>query len=270
MANSVRMTENAGQAHSSQWLLLFIVSALLLIGAGSAIAQHNTLTQDEIDDGWQLLFDGHSLEGWKHYGHSGEVSVWSVDDGTVTLEPRNFEFLRMLYDYIMGSERNDLIYHKETFEHFELSLEWKISPDGNSGIFYLVGDEKQYPGGMNGIEMQVLDNDGHLDGSIVSHRAGDLYDLKASAIDTTEAPGKWNHAVVKVLDKQIEHWLNEELLLSIEKNGPEWKEAVANSKFADRPGFGTVTSGYIALQDHYNRVWYRNIKIRRLPSTATR
>lgn len=245
-------------------VLSVAVTLLLLHVASSTAAQHNTLTEAEIAAGWQLLFDGHSLDGWKHYGHDGDIELWSVDEGTLTLAPRNLVLLRMIVAELTGTPRNDLIYHKEAFTNFELSLEWKISPDGNSGIFYLVGEEAQYPERMNGLEMQVLDNDGHVDGGIVAHRAGDLYDLKASAVDTTQAPGQWNYAVVKVLDNKIEHRLNGKLLLSITRLSPEWHAAVAASKFADRPGYGDISSGYIALQDHYNEVWYRNIKIRRL------
>lgn len=247
-----------------------VATLIILHVAGAAVAQHNTLSEAEITAGWQLLFDGHSLDGWKHYGHDGEIELWSVEEGTLTLAPRNFELLRMILAEITGSPRNDLVYHKQSFENFELSVEWKIAPDGNSGIFYLVGDEADYPERMNGLEMQVLDNEGHTDGSIVSHRAGDLYDLKASAIETTQAPGEWNHAVVRVLDNKIEHWLNGKLLLSITRLSPEWREAVASSKFSDRPGYGEISSGYVALQDHQNEVSYRNIKIRKLDSAGNK
>ena len=112
--------------------------------------------------------------------------------------------------------------------------------------------------------MQVLDNDGHDDGQIKTHRAGDLYDMISASPETVRPVGEWNEVRIKVLDDHIEHWLNGEKVVSIERGSLEWLQLVAERKFADRPAYGQSEKGFIVLQDHLDPVWYRNIRIRRL------
>ena len=168
----------------------------------------------------------------------------------------------MAFAYFFGDTTGDLIYAAERFRNFELSLEWKISENGNSGIKYLVADEtRKLP---SGVEMQVLHNEGHSDGKKYKHRAGDLYALKASKPITVRPPGQWNEVRIRVNNKQIQHWLNGTLVLEITRGSSEWDTAVAASKYADATDFATADEGYIVLQDHGDPVWYRNIKIRRI------
>jgi cytochrome c len=114
----------------------------------------------------------------------------------------------------------------------------------------------------------VLDNDGHSDGQIHTHRASDLYDLVAAKPETVKAPGEWNKVRLKIQDNRIEHWLNGEKVVDIVRGGEEWKALVAASKFNTMPDFGKSDTGYIVLQDHGDPVWYRNIRLRRLPSVT--
>lgn len=218
------------------------------------------------DSQWQPLFDGTSLSGWRNYGSdSSNVEKWHVEDGVLTLRQKGrFPMWDMIKSALFGGPSGDLIYYKEKFKDFELSLEWKISENGNSGIFYLVADEKEKMPWLTGPEMQVLDNDGHRDGKIVTHRAGDLYDLVSAKPENVRAPGQWNEVRIKVKDDNIEHWMNGERVVSIKRGGPQWEERVANSKYVDMPRFGKADEGYIVLQDHGDPVWYRNIKIRKL------
>jgi len=218
------------------------------------------------DTGWIDLFDGETLNGWRNYGGSEDnVDKWVVNEGMLELTQEGlFPMWDLISSAIFGGASGDLIYYREKFRNFELALEWKISKGGNSGIFYLVADEERNYAWRTGVEMQVLDNDGHPDGEIITHRAGDLYDLIAADPETVRPPGQWNEARIKVHNNQIEHWLNGVKVVSVERASEEWNRLVAASKFSEMPGFGKFDTGYIVLQDHGDPVWYRNIRIRTL------
>ena len=215
-------------------------------------------------DGWRHLFDGTSLDGWRNYGKAGKpIEKWGIENGELVLEQGGvFPLWGLIKSVIFGGGSNDLIYYREKFKNFELSLEWKISENGNSGIFYLVADEKENTPWLTGIEMQVLHNEGHADGQIETHRAGDLYDLIAAQPETVKPPGEWNKVLIRVINNRIEHWLNGVKVVEITRGSPQWDALVAESKYADMPRFGKADSGYIVLQDHGDPVWYRNIKVR--------
>ena len=112
--------------------------------------------------------------------------------------------------------------------------------------------------------MQILDNELHSDGEIITHRAGDLYDLIAATPETAKPAGEWNKVRIRIKDNHIEHWLNGVKVVSIERTSKKWNALVAASKFADMPDFGKFAEGYIVLQDHGDLVSYRNIRIREL------
>ncbi|MCX2982295.1 DUF1080 domain-containing protein [Halieaceae bacterium IMCC14734] len=228
--------------------------------ASDVIALSDTHSQ------WQSLFDGSNFGGWRNYGgQPGEVGGWVINDGMLELQPGDwFPWWRMVWAAISGAGSGDLIYATEKFKNFELSLEWKIGVNGNSGIFYLVADEAHNSPWETGLEMQVLDNEGHPDGAITTHRAGDLYDLLAADPETVKPPGEWNHILLRVQDNQIEHWLNGVRVVAIERGGEQWDSLLAASKFTEMPDFGLADTGYIVLQDHGDPVWYRNIKVRKL------
>jgi cytochrome c551/c552 len=217
-------------------------------------------------DGWREIFDGKTLDGWRNYGGDADnVRKWKVQDGTLALvQDGIFPMWDMIKSAIVGGPGGDLVYYREKFQDFELSLQWKISPGGNSGIFYLVKDETENVSWRTGIEMQILDNEGHADGQIKTHRAGDLYDLIAADPETVRPPGEWNDVRLRVKDNHIEHWLNGVKVVSIERGSDEWNQLVADSKFADMSGYGKSAAGYIALQDHGDPVWFRNILVRDL------
>lgn len=215
---------------------------------------------------WFDLFDGQTLKGWKNFGGNiDEVEKWMVEDGALTLQQKGgLPWWDMISSYIFGGSSGDLIYHPQAFRDFELSLEWKIGENGNSGIFYLVKDESENVPWLTGLEMQVLHNEGHPDGKIDNHRAGDLYDLIAADPVTVRPPGEWNEVLIRIKDNHIEHWLNGEKVVSVTRDSDEWDALVAASKFSDMPGFGKSESGYIVLQDHGDPVSYRNIRAREL------
>lgn len=218
------------------------------------------------EEGWHDLFNGESLAGWRNYGgDANAVRKWQVQEGTLALVQEGlFPMWALIKSAVFGGPGGDLIYYYEKFQDFELSLQWKISPGGNSGIFYLVEDETENVSWRTGIEMQVLDNEGHPDGQIRTHRAGDLYDLIAADPETVRPPGEWNDVLIRVKNNHIEHWLNGIRVISVLRGSKEWNALVAASKFADMPGYGKSEAGYIALQDHGDPVWYRNIRVREL------
>jgi hypothetical protein len=209
----------------------------------------NTLTAEEQAAGWQLLFNGKDLTGWKGYKKDAPGATWVVEDGTLALT---------------AGGAGDLMTAAE-YGPFELSLEWKISPKGNSGIIYLIKEEPDAANTYNtGPEMQVLDNDGHADGKIASHRAGALYDLETPPDGAVKPVGEWNEARVIFTGSKIEHWLNGQKVSESSYGDEAWKKKVAASKFKQWKGFGAYPSGHIALQDHGDKVWYRNIKLKNL------
>lgn len=221
-------------------------------------AMHNALTKDETREGWQLLFDGVSTKGWHTYGNKPVGKVWKVADSTLYLEVSKTGNRQI-------SDGGDLITDHE-YDNFELKLEWKIETAGNSGIlFYVHEDSAKYKRPwQTGLEMQVLDNDGHADAKINKHRAGDLYDLVACSKETVRPALQWNQVRIKAVNGKLDLYQNDEHVVSTNLWDDNWKKMVAGSKFKTMPGFGIYKKGKIGLQDHGDNVWFRNIKIRRL------
>lgn len=235
---------------------------LVALAAAPALADHqgaapNTLTAEERAEGWQLLFNGRDLTGWRSFDGSAPASSWTVRDGTLVLTASNGQM-----------SGTDLV-TADSYGAFELTLDWKVERGGNSGVFYLA---RKAPGTRNiyetGIEMQVLDNDGHPDGKIPTHRAGSLYDITVPPLSAARPAGSWNHARLRVERGRIRQWLNGTLTADVPYGNDAWRERVAASKFASMPLFGTFPSGVIGLQDHGEPAAFRNIKIRKLGASA--
>jgi hypothetical protein len=236
------------------------ISASLVLSCGGA-KEEQVLEEIEImesgDNDWIMLFDGETFNGWSKYGGGDVGSAWKIQDGAIYLDASN-------KDNWQPGDGGDIATDEE-FDNFHLQLEWKIAKNGNSGIMFFVheSEEYSYPW-MTGPEMQVLDNDGHPDAKIRTHRAGDLYDLIESSEETVRPLGEWNLAEIVSKDGNLELHLNGVKVVTTTIWTPEWDEMVANSKFKDMPGFGKFKKGKIALQDHGDEVWFRNIKIKKL------
>jgi hypothetical protein len=221
--------------------------SLLLFTAGD---QLNTLSEKEKKEGWQLLFDGSTTKGWHLFGKPGTMKPqWIVEDGTLTLTEKG------------GGD----IVTDEEYENFEFQIDWKISEKGNSGVFFHVSEDTAYKSvWKTGPEMQVLDDEGHPDGKYPTHRAGANYDLSVSMHPLDKKPGEWNHATIRVKDSHVTYTLNGKTTAEYTLMSPEWEALVAKSKFKSLPGYGRMKKGHIALQDHGDKVWFRNIKVRRI------
>lgn len=205
--------------------------------------------------GFKPLFDGKTTNGWHTYGKDSALAGWKVEDGLLHFNP----------DKAKDGQGGDLVTNAE-FENFHLKLEWKISPNGNSGIIFYVNENPQkYENTFStGLEMQVLDNDGHPDGKITKHRAGNLYDLIQSKSEPVKPVGEWNKAEIISNKGKLTLILNGVTVVETTLWDDNFKKLIDGSKFAGWPDFGTFKKGKIALQDHGNNVWYRNIELKQL------
>lgn len=203
----------------------------------------NSLTDEEKQAGWKLLFDGKTTEGWRNYKKPDIGGGWKVTNGELARVDKG---------------AGDII-TADQYGSFELMLEYKISPGGNSGLMYHVTEEGRAPW-HTGPEIQIQDNkDGHD-----PQKAGWLYQLYKSDQDATKPAGEWNQMRIVITPEKCEHFMNGVKYCEYVKGSKDWDERVAASKFGKLPKFGQAMSGYICLQDHGNSVAFRNIKIRNL------
>lgn len=227
-----------------------------------AAAAANTLNNQEKTDGWQLLWDGKTTDGWRSArSDKFPEKGWEIKDGVFSVLPSG------------GAESangGDIV-TREKFAGFELMADFKITPGANSGIKYYVDPDLNKSGGSAiGLEYQILDDLRHPDAKL--GRDGDrtmasLYDLIPAATSKKTNPiGEWNTARIISRGHHVEHWLNGQKVLEYERGSAEFRDLVAKSKYAKWSDFGELPDGPILLQDHGDAVSFRNIKIRRLPT----
>ncbi len=217
----------------------YIFSALIL----TALFNTNAVNAQEAN----------TIKGWHSYGDKSAQNGWRMEKGVMHLDPK-----------LRTGHGVDLVTDKE-YDNFEMTLEWKIAPKGNSGILLFVNEDPKYKQSYSsGLEMQVLDNEGHPDGKITKHRSGDLYDLVKSSSEPVKPVGEWNKVKVVSNNGKLDFTLNGVKIVSTTLWDENWKTLIAGSKFAGWEGFGTYKKGRIALQDHGDEVWYKNISIKEL------
>lgn len=228
-------------------ILLSAAAALPAQSTAAAPVPPNTLSAAERAAGWRLLFDGRTTAGWRGWKQTTMPSGWQVVDGALTRVKSGGDIITT-----------------QKYKNFELSLEWNIAPVGNSGVFYRASenDDAIY---WTAPEMQVLDDARHVDGKSRLTAAGANYALHPAPAGIVRPAGQWNQARLIVNGRHVEHWLNGVRVVQYELWSPDWEMRVHGSKFGQHPHYGRNTEGFIGLQDHGDRVAYRNIKIHILP-----
>lgn len=224
-----------------------VLCIVLMVGCATSKGSSTSPTAAQTD-GWITLFDGTSLSQWRGYGRTDIPAPWTIENGQIVLTGRG------------GGE----LITRETFADFELELQWQISAVGNSGIFFLA-DETDQPIYGHAPEIQILDDARHPDNKQANRRSGSLYDLIAAPATSQRPVGDWNHIRIRHQAGHLQSWQNGEVAVDVVIGSSRWNELVAGSKFATWKGFGAVREGHIGLQDHGDRVAFRNIRIRRLP-----
>ena len=213
----------------------------------------NALTDQEKKDGWTLLFDGNTKNGWHVYNKKTDGSAWKVEGGTLYVDSKT-----------QRGGGGDIVSDNE-YENFHLKLEWKLDSAGNSGIIFMSQEDPKYRyAWVTGPEMQIIDNDRHADAKNIKHRAGDLYDLISASAEVAKPIGEWNQFEIILNNSKLDLIFNGTKIVSTTVWDDNWQTLKANSKFKSMTDFGTFRKGRIALQDHGDKVWFRNIKIKTL------
>ena len=229
------------------------------IGTVITPAEINTLTGAEKADGWELLFDGTSLDGWKRYNANDIGPLWTVKDGAIVCDGKG---LTEGTADIGGS-----LMTKRKFNNFELSLEWKISPGGNSGILYHVVEDPKYKHDYEtGPEFQIMDDAGWTGEKLRdAQKVGGNYDMYAAPESKVVKPvGEWNSARLIYNNGHVEQWLNGEKTVEFQEGDADYTERYKKSKWTGYPAWNKVKEGSISLQDHGAPVYFRSIKIKKL------
>ncbi|MGE0771553.1 MAG: DUF1080 domain-containing protein [Cyclobacteriaceae bacterium] len=211
---------------------------------------NNQLTEAQKAEGWTLLFDGKSMDGWKFF-KGRPANGWKVENGTLHCVAAD-----------SADERNDIMTEKQ-YTNFELALEWKIANQGNSGIIYRATEEFDQPY-QSGPEYQLLDDVGYPGTWTEKNMTAANYDMHAPQNKNLKPVGEWNSTRILVNGNHVEHWLNGSKVVEYELQSEEWKKLKEGSKWKDATGYGMASSGHITLQDHGGEVWFRNIMIKEL------
>jgi hypothetical protein len=244
---------------SSLAILSFLITSCRSPQESSASKDPNSLTPDEVAEGWQLLFNGKSLDGWKRYNHNSIGPLWTATDGVILCDGKG---LTEGTADIGGS----LITTRQ-FGNFDLSVDYKISPGGNSGILYHVVEKPEFRFDYEtGPEFQLMDDTGWKGGKLKEEqKAGGSYDMFAAPSTKKVNPaGEWNTARIVYANGHVEHWLNGEKIIAYEEDSDDFTTRLNKSKWKDYPAWNKSKTGAISLQDHGAPVYFRNIKIKEL------
>ena len=225
--------------------------------ASPSASTSNTLSEQEKSEGWKLLFDGQSTAGWRGaHRDSFPAEGWIVENGA----------LIVLASGGGESQHGGDIVTIDEYSNFDLKLEFKLTEGANSGIKYFVTEKEKPNGSAIGLEYQILDDERHPDAKLGNHEGSrtvaSLYDLIKAENKTVQPIGELNEARIVSNGRHVEHWLNGSKVLEYERGSEAFRKLVAESKYKEWEDFGEAEQGHILLQDHGNRVAFRNIKIR--------
>ncbi len=236
-------------------LLLGVVSLLLGMTCCKPKEQHNILTEQEKSDGWQLLFDGETLNGWRDYNGDSLTAPWFVEDGMIQAKGS-------------GADEHGYIVTDRMYENFVLSWDWKIADGGNSGVLYHVVENPKFAVPyITGPEYQLIDNLGFPEPLEEWQKTAADYAMHIP--DTSKLiirpAGQWNSSKIVFDNGHVEHWLNGEKVVEFEAWTDDWFKRKNSGKWTNAPEYGLAKKGVICLQDHGSAAWFRNIKIKELP-----
>ena len=213
----------------------------------------NELTYAEKKEGWNLLFDGESLDGWRGFNLENAPECWRVEDGVLKIINAG------------GAESAEGIITDKKYKSFALSLEFKLTTAANSGILYHVGENSKYTYAYEtGTEYQLIDQDGWPDPLEDWQITGANYAMHPPKTKPYKTVGEWNHALLIVDGNKVTHVLNGEVIIEFEKYSDEWKKLRDSGKWSDFPDYGKFNEGHICLQNHGTIVHFKNIKIKKL------
>lgn len=237
-------------------MIRLLFTLCMVMGAMSAVAQKdNMLTKAEKQQGWILLFDGKTGNGWRGFNKKSFPAGWVIEAGTMKA-----------LGTAKGDTGGDIIYKKDAFENFELVWDWKIAKGGNSGVFYHVVEDAKYAAPYHtGPEYQLIDDINFPDKLENWQTTGADYAMyEPPAGKKLKPAGEWNQSRILFTKEKAEYWLNGELTASFVPWSEDWTKRRNSGKWDAFPDYGKARTGFIALQDHGSAVWFKNIKIRKL------
>jgi Domain of Unknown Function (DUF1080) len=237
------MKQNFGQ-------FILVASTFLIACSGSNNIADNTLSESEKKDGYTLLFDGQTMNGWRTYQNTKNDS-WSVDSGTLHCKGSSANY---------GSISADLVTTGE-YENFDLSVDWKISPKGNSGILYMV-QEDSASSYVSGPEYQIIDDKNFPEHLEDWQKTAADYAMYTAPSAEPKPVGEWNHTRIVVNKNHVEHWLNGNKVVEYELYSDDWQKRKTEGKWKDHLTYGMTKKGHITFQDHGSESWFKNIKIK--------
>jgi hypothetical protein len=233
---------------------ILLIATLICILTLPVMSQNNTLTYKETQEGWKLLFDGKTVNGWRGFKMDKVPADWSVTDGCLVAQGSG------------GGETASDIITVDQYEDFDLYLEWAISPAGNSGIFFHVL-EGDYPSTYaTGPEYQLIDDLGWPDKLEEWQKTGANYAMNNADVSNKKLMpvGEFNTSRIRCENGHVTHWLNGEIIVEYDFYTPEWYKEKTDGKWKDYPFYGSARKGYIGLQDHGSNIRFRNIKVKDL------
>lgn len=234
------------------FLILVLVTVFSVANVNAQRSNDNKLSKQEKAEGYHLLFDGKTLDGWRGYKNQS-IASWSVSNGVIHCRRGEENY---------GAITADLSTDKQ-YENFDLSLDWKISPKGNSGILYLVTEDGQYSF-ESGPEYQIIDDANFPEKLEDWQHTAANYAMNPAPDAKPNPAGEWNHARIVKKGNHVEHWLNGKKVVAYELHSAEWNKERESGKWKDYPLYGKSNKGYITFQNHGSEVWFKNIKIRKL------
>ena len=225
-----------------------LIAACVLTAFTVRAVEANQLTAEETAAGWKLLFNGKDTTGWRAYGSKAAPGVgWEVKDGMLHKVPK---------------KNGGNIITTDQYSDYELSWEWRLATNANSGVKYMVTEKRP---GAPGYEYQMIDDKGSAAKAHEKHKTSSFYEvLPVTGEKKLHAAGEWNRSLIVVKGNHVEHWLNGAKVLEFELGSELVKAGVAKSKFSKAPQLGEKIAGHIMLTDHGDEAWFRNVKIREL------